>query len=107
MAVVDWYWDDETFNEVVVRSNRAGIGAATQGVAVDAALIGTVLMAPHHANARAQEVLEGRKPRRPSYFEVKKGSMGIDAFLTLVDPDGSAGAISNKLNVMFNIERHL
>lgn len=104
MAAVDWYYkDNEVLNRVIVRSNREGIGGATEAEALKALVIAEMLLAPHHANARAREVIENREPSAPSYLETSKGSLGIDSFLNLVDPEGSAGAISPTVNLMWRV----
>lgn len=111
MATVDWYDSDppknSPFKRKVVRANRAGIGAATLSTANLASIYATMILGPHHANARAEEIKDNRKPRRPSQIEVRPGSKKVDAYVNLYDPDGNAGAISQEIDLMWRVMRLL
>lgn len=88
MARVEWYYDDESLNEILVR--RRGVAAATL---FHANLIGAVAytrLAAHHLN-------NIEDPRDDASVGVSRGN--VDAFVNLDDPDGGAMAIAKLLGI--------
>lgn len=96
MAAIDWYWDDETWNRVVVRANRVGLGMATLAEATKGHSIAEALMAPHHASSAKSRAIRGQEDDPeylPSEITVSTGNI-VDSFVNLDDPHGqAAGAI--------------
>ena len=88
MADLEWYFDDKTTNEILVRST-----SVNQETSSRAKILGEVAegrLAPHKAN--------NAKDKRPgSSIEVTEGS--VDAFVTLKDPGGGAAAIAKSLGL--------
>lgn len=88
MARIEWYYDDETLNEILVR--RPGIRAETMFHANLIGAIAHVRLAAHHQNNIDD-------PRPDSSVSVSRGT--VDAFVSLDDPDGGAMAIAKFLGI--------
>lgn len=88
MARIEWYYDDETLNEILVR--RPGIRAETMFHANLIGAIAHVRLAAHHQNNIDD-------PRPDSSVSVSRGT--VDAFVSLDDPDGGAMAIAKLLGI--------
>lgn len=88
MAHLEWYYDEETLNQILVR--RPSIRAETM---FQASLIGALAymrLQPHHMN-------NADDPRADSSISVSRGT--VDAFVNLDDPDGGAMAIAKFLGL--------
>lgn len=88
MARIEWYYDDESLNEILVR--RPGVRAETL---FHANLIGAfayLRLSAHHQNNLDD-------PRPDSSVNVSRGT--VDAFVNLDDPDGGAMAIAKFLGI--------
>lgn len=88
MAHLEWHYDEEWLNRVLVRSTS--IPSETLAVANQIAAIGAVRLAAHHAN-------NVDDPRPDSSVSVSRGA--VDAFANLDDPDGGATPIAKFLGI--------
>lgn len=88
MAHLEWYYDEESLNRVLVRSTS--IPRETLMVANLIGAVGATRLAAHHAN-------NADDPRPDSKVSVSRGS--VDAFVNLDDADGGATPIAKFLGI--------
>lgn len=88
MAHLEWYYDEETTNRIVVRSST--VNQDTLFTANLIAAIAYSRLAVHHANNYDD-------PRADSSVSVTAGK--VDAFANLDDPDGGALPIALSLGL--------
>lgn len=92
MAHLEWYYDEETLNKIIVNKPVSKMRDETFMTANLIGVVASTRLAPHHAN-------NVDDPRSDSSVDVTRGS--VDAFVNVnADSEAAAASISKQLGLL-------
>lgn len=97
MAHLEWYYDEETLNRILVNRPVSSVRDETFMTANMIGAVAATRLAPHSANNAAD-------PRADSYVDVTRGA--VDAFVNVnADSEVAAASISKQLGLLAPYQR--